>query len=422
MNGTKNGAPWDVVVVGARAAGSSAAMLMARQGMRVLVVDRAAVGTDTLSTHQIQLPGVARLARWGLLDRLVAAGNPAVRKVRFEQDSYVLEGCFPDHDGVDAVHGPRRTLLDPMLVDAARAAGAEVRDHETVEALLRDDDARVTGVRVAGRSGAVREERAALVVGADGKDSFVARTVDAPVYREQPTLTTGFYTYWSGCASDGGQIFAGPTAMVGAWPTDDGLTMTYVAWPAADFGSVRRDPEAAMLTALDAAGDLGERVRGGRREAAVRGTPDLPNRFRRPYGPGWALVGDAGLVMDPITAYGIGHAFRDAELVAQAACEGAGDPVRTETAMAGYQRDRDADAVPAYELTLDVASFAPLRPEQRVLLGRLAGDPVETSRFLGVLTGAISTTEYFSGRNLFHVLGVRGMARVVGAKAFARSA
>lgn len=416
-----NGISWDVVVVGARAAGASTAMLMARGGMKVLVVERATVGTDTLSTHQIQLPGVARLARWGLLDRLVAAGNPAVRKVRFEQGPFVLEGCFPEHDGVDAVHGPRRTLLDPMLVHAAREAGAEVRDRETVDGLLRDGDGRVVGVAVRSRSGAVSAERATLVVGADGKDSSVAREVDAPVYRERPVLSTGFYTYWSGFPLEGGQIFAGTESLVGAWPTDDGLTMTYVAWPATDFDAVRHDPEAALLAALDNAGDLGERTRAGRREAPVRGTPDLPNRFRRPYGPGWALVGDAGLVMDPITAYGIGHAFRDAELVARAAVDGSGDPGRTDAAMARYQQVRDAEAVPAFELTLDVASFAPLRPEQRVLLGRLAGDPVETSRFLGVLTGATRADDYFSGRNLLHVLGVRGMAKVVRAKALART-
>ncbi len=417
-----NRTTWDAIVVGARAAGSSTAMLMARQGMRVLVVDRVAVGTDTLSTHQIQLPGVARLARWGLLDRLVAAGTPAARTLRFEQGPYVLEGRFPDHDGVDAVRGPRRTLLDPLLVDAARGAGAEVRDHETADGLLRADDGRVTGVRVRSRSGTVTVERAGLVVGADGKDSFVAREVQAPVYREQPALTTGFYTYWSGVASDRGHVCAGPEAMVGAWPTDDGLTMTYVGWPAARFESVRADPEGALLGALRQAGDLGQRVVAGRREAPVRGTPDLPNRFRRPYGPGWALVGDAGLVMDPITAYGIGHAFRDAELVARAALEGAGDPDRTDAAMAGYQRERDADAVPAFGMTLDVASFTPLRPEQRVLLERIAGDPVETSRFFGMLTGAIRADEYLAGRNLFHLLGVRGMARIARAKAFARSA
>jgi len=395
-------------------------MLMARGGMRVLVVDKVAVGTDTLSTHQVQLPGVACLARWGLLDQLVAAKNPAARRVRFDMDGLVLDGRYPTFEGVDAVHGPRRTLLDPMLVAAARDAGAEVRDQLTVESLCRDGEGRVTGVRLHGRDGGSTVESASLVVGADGKASTVAHQVGATSYRETPALSAGSYTYWAGLPAAGGEIYGRPGLLVGAWPTDDGLTVTYVGWPAGRFDDVRRDPEAAVLAALDRCGDLGERARSAARAEPVRSTPDLPNRFRTPYGPGWALVGDAGLVMDPIMAYGIGHAFCDAERLAAAALEGAGDPSRTGTAMAAYQQARDAATMPAMSLTLDTASFAPLRPEQRVLLERLTGDDEETSRFLGVLTGAVPAAEYFGGRNLMRVLGLRGMARVVRARAVGR--
>jgi 2-polyprenyl-6-methoxyphenol hydroxylase-like FAD-dependent oxidoreductase len=414
------GQRWDAVVVGARAAGAATAMLMARGGMRVLVVDKVAVGTDTLSTHQVQLPGVACLARWGLLDRLVAAKNPAARRVRFDMDGVVLEGGYPTYQGVDAVHGPRRTLLDPMLVDAARGAGAEVRDQVTVAGLCHDVDGRVTGVRVHGRGGDETVETASLVVGADGKGSTVAREVGATAYRETPALSAGSYTYWAGLPVAGGEIYGRPGLLVGAWPTDDGLTVTYVGWPSERFDEVRRDPEAAVVAALDRCGDLGERARSAARAEPVRSTPDLPNRFRTPYGPGWALVGDAGLVMDPIMAYGIGHAFCDAERLAAAALEGGGDPARTEPAMAAYQQARDAATMPAMALTLDTASFAPLRPEQRVLLERLSGDAQETSRFLGVLTGAVSPSEYFGGRNVARLLGLRGMARVVRARVSAR--
>src|SRR5215475_7182449 len=118
---------YDVVVVGARPAGAASAMLLARAGLRVLAVDRARFPSDTLSTHQVQLPGVALLRRWGLLDAVVASGAPPAARIRFDAGGAVLDGVLPRHDGVDAIYSPRRTVLDAILIDAARAAGAEVR-------------------------------------------------------------------------------------------------------------------------------------------------------------------------------------------------------------------------------------------------------------------------------------------------------
>src|SRR5690349_408838 len=109
---------YDVIIVGARVAGASTAMLLARRGLKVLVVDRATFPSDTLSTHQVQLPGVARLARWGLLDAVLAAGAPLTRDVRFDQGDAVITGRYPAYQGVEAMCSPRRTLLDRVLVDA----------------------------------------------------------------------------------------------------------------------------------------------------------------------------------------------------------------------------------------------------------------------------------------------------------------
>ena len=123
---------YDVIIVGARVAGSATALLLARRGLKVLVLDRATFPSDTLSTHQVQVPGVARLARWGVLDQILAAGTPATRNVRFDQGEAVITGRFPHYVGVDFMCSPRRTLLDKALVDAARAAGAEIRENFTV--------------------------------------------------------------------------------------------------------------------------------------------------------------------------------------------------------------------------------------------------------------------------------------------------
>jgi 2-polyprenyl-6-methoxyphenol hydroxylase-like FAD-dependent oxidoreductase len=402
---------YDVIVVGARVAGSATALLLARRGLTVLVVDRQRFPSDTFSTHQIQLPGVARLRRWGVLDRLVDAGTPAVQRVRFDAGDAVLDGCFPAYDGGNAVYGPRRTLLDAALLDAARATGAEVWEGFAVTGLVRDGDA-VAGVRGARRGdGAETTVRARLVVGADGKHSLVAREVGAAAYHEEPASTAACYTYWSGVDLSGGEMYARDGRAVGAWPTDDGLVMTYAAWPIAEFAELRSDVEGNLLKALDQAGDLGDRVRAGTRAERIRSSNDLPNRFRVPHGPGWALVGDAGLVLDPITAQGIGDAFRDAELLADAIVTGLSGG-RVDRALAGYRRQRDRAALPMYRFTRQLARLAPMRPAERELFAALAADPRETERFFGVVTGVLAPTAVFSPPRLIRLLGLRGFLRL----------
>ena len=400
---------YDVIIVGARVAGSSTAMLLAGKGLRVLLVDRATFPSDTLSTHQVQLPGGARLRRWSLLDQVVASGAPAARKVRFDAGPVVLQGCYPVFEGVDAVYSPRRTVLDALLLEAARAAGAEVREQFIVEELTLEAG-RVSGIRGRSKGGQPVTEAARLVVGADGKHSLVATTVGAPVHHDRPPLTMGCYTYWHDVPLDGGEIYARPRRAVGAWPTNDGLTLTYLAWPVEEFPAFRADVEANALRTLDLAGDLGERVRAGRRAERFRASPDLPSFFRRPFGPGWALVGDAGLVMDPVTGQGIGDALRDAELLAEAVEAGLGGRRPLGGALAGYERARDRAALAMYEFTTDLAAFGPPTAEQQALFGALEGRPDEIGRLLGVLTGAVPMADYFRPRSLLRVLGVRGLA------------
>src|SRR6476660_8339448 len=186
---------YDVIIVGARVAGASTAMLLARRGLKVLVADRATFPSDTLSTHQVQLPGVARLARWGVLDAVLAAGTPLTRDVRFDQGDAVITGRYPAYQGVEAMCSPRRTLLDRVLADAARAAGAEVRENFAVEEIL--GDGQVTGIRGQEKGGPAVTEQARLVIGADGKHSLVAKAVGARAYRARPPRSMAFYTYWS---------------------------------------------------------------------------------------------------------------------------------------------------------------------------------------------------------------------------------
>ncbi len=207
-------------------------------------------------------------------------------------------------------------------------------------------------------------------------------------------------------------MYARDRRLIGVWPTNDGLVMTYVAAPADEFRGFRGDVERHVLASLDLAGDLGERVRAGGRAERFYGTADLAGFFRKPYGAGWALVGDAGLVMDPVTGQGIGHAFRDAELLADAITDGLDGRTALDAALAEYERRRNAASLPIYEFTAELASFGPPKVEERVLFEALAANQAETARFLLVLTGALPFEEYFTPKNLLGIIGVRGLARV----------
>jgi 2-polyprenyl-6-methoxyphenol hydroxylase-like FAD-dependent oxidoreductase len=398
---------YDVIVVGARAAGATTAMLLARQGLRVLVVDRARFPSDTLSTHQVQVPGVARLHRWGLLDGVRKAGTPATRRVRLDAGHTVLDGHFPAYQGVDVLYSPRRTVLDALLVEAARAAGAEVREGFVVEQVVGDGD-RVTGIRGFERGRPPVTERAQLVVGADGKRSRVAAAVGARRYRERAARSFACYTYWSGVPMSSGELYQRPGRAVAAFPTNGGLVMVYTAAPIAEFADFRADVDTHYRGTLDLCGDLGDRVREGVRAERFRATPDLPNLFRVPCGPGWALVGDAGVVMDPVTAQGIANAFRDAELLADAvasatgasaggASAGGAGPARLDRALTGYWRQRDKAVRPMYDFTVRLAGLEPMGWVERRLLASIVDRPEEVDRFLGAFGGVVPLREYRRG-------------------------
>jgi flavin-dependent dehydrogenase len=307
---------YDAIIVGARCAGSPMAMLLARKGYKVLVVDKATFPRDTISTHLIHPLGVAALKRWGLLDRLLATGSPPINLYAFDFGPVTITGA-PASEEASASYAPRRTVLDKLLVDAASEAGAEVREGFTVEQLV-IADGHVTGVRGHGEGGQVVTEHARVVIGADGRRSLVADVVRPETYNEKPKLLAGYYTYYSGLPMDNRfETYIRPQRGFAAWPTNDGLTLVIAGWPFAEFEANRKDIEGNYLTTLEMAPSFADRVRTATREERFVGTA-VANYFRKPYGPGWALVGDAGYNRDFITAQGIQDAFRDAEVCARA--------------------------------------------------------------------------------------------------------
>jgi flavin-dependent dehydrogenase len=402
---------YDAIVVGARCAGSPTAMLLARRGYRVLLVDKARFPSDTLSVHYVHQPGGARLARWGLLDRVAGSNCPPVRRQRLDFGPVVLEGAPPPADGVADAYAPRRTVLDQILVEAAAAAGAEVRERFTVEGLVADGE-RVTGVRGRAAGGATVTEAARIVVGADGLHSRVARAVQAPAYDTRPAFTCAYYAYWEDLPIQGAELYARPDRMILAGPTNDARTLVIVYWPVAAFHEVRTDVEGHFLAALDLVPDLAERARAGRRVERFRGTADLPNLYRRPHGPGWALVGDAGYHKDPITAQGISDAFRDAELLAEAIDDGFAGRRPLAEALAAYERARNEATRPIYELTCQFAALQPPPPEMQLLIAALRGNQEQTDRFVGTVVGTVPIPEFFAPENLAQIMGAATEAAV----------
>jgi 2-polyprenyl-6-methoxyphenol hydroxylase-like FAD-dependent oxidoreductase len=389
---------YDLIVVGARCAGSPTAMLLARKGYRVLVVDRATFPADTVSTHIVQPLGVAALARWGLLDRLVATGCPPIHTYAFDFGRIVISGA-PGTEDAPVAYCPRRTILDKLLVDAAAEAGAEIREGFSVEEVL-IEDGRVVGIRGHSRGGGHVTERADVVVGADGWHSVVAEFGRPERYDEKPPLLATYYSYWSGLPLDGRfELYSLPLRGFGAAPTHDGLTMIVGGWPYAEFAANKQDVEGHFSKMLELVPRFAERVRDARREARFAGAA-LPGYFRTPFGPGWALVGDAGYIKDAITAQGIGDAFRDAERCATALDEALTGARSFDEAMGEYQRVRDAHVRAMYEFTCQVATMEPPPPEMERLLAAIHGNQQAMDGFVRVNAGTISPAEFFSPENV----------------------
>ena len=254
-------------------------------------------------------------------------------------------------------------------------------------------------------------ERARVVVGADGARSFVARSVRAPVYCDRGMLTCNYYTYWSGVPVEGAELYPRAGRGVVADKTNDGLTMVTALWPKEEFNRVRSNIEGEYMRSVDeCAPALAERLRAGRREERFAGTGFLPNLFRKPYGPGWALVGDAGYVKDPITAQGITNSFSHAEMLAEALDEALSGRAEMEKALADYERGRNDEVLAMFEHTCQLARLEPPPAELALLLAALRGDREETGRFLGTVTGTVPVREFFSPENVGRIIRASALA------------
>ncbi len=358
---TTNRSRHDVVIVGGRVAGSATAMLLARLGHDVVVVDQASFPSDTPSTHSIARSGVVQLRRWGLLDEVLDSGAPAIRQVTFHALGESVTRPIKHKAGVDLVVAPRRYVLDTIVATAAERAGADVRLGVTVTGVRRDEQGRVVGVDGHDRAGVPIGIGARYVIGADGLQSRIARSVGAAIKEARMADGAAQYAYYAGSPWTGIEFFVAAGSLAGVFPTHDGQACIWITNPSADAKAVRRRT-GSRVEAFDellerSAPQLAERLRHARRTSPVRGMLRMPNQVRQAFGPGWALVGDAGYHRDAVTGYGISDAFRDAELLAVALDQALGASAEETTALAAYQQQRDRAIREIFELTCRLAAY-----------------------------------------------------------------
>ncbi|OPC84023.1 FAD-dependent oxidoreductase [Embleya scabrispora] len=384
---------YDVIVIGARCAGSPAAMLFARQGYRVLLLEKARFPLDTLSSHYIHQPGVALLGRWGLLDDLRASGCPPIDHESYDGPGVRLDGFSLPVDGYRTTYAPRRFVLDPILARGAVASGVDFRESCAVTDLIFEDD-RVVGVRYTTPEGTEATDRARLVIGADGMRSLVARKVGAQNVVEHPRATCVYYSYWADVPSSF-ELFERPGRWIAAIPTNDDLTLIMTYFPQDEFPTVRTAVEPAYLEAVRTTNPvLFERMAAGKRVEQMYGTGHQENYFRKAYGPGWVLLGDAVHHKDSITARGITDAFIQAQTLVDHIGDGLHDDAVLKRALRRYENDLNNNFLNLYQGVLNVAE---LKPEGRTeMLRKLVGHQDLIDRYFSTVSGACSLDDFYN--------------------------
>lgn len=368
IHSSKVTADFDVIVVGARAAGAATALNLARGGARVLMVDRAPAGSDTLSTHAIMRLGINLLDRWGVLPKLISAGTPVIRRTIFQYGNDRIELAIKPDGAVEGLLAPRRHLLDRVLAEAASDAGAEWAAGVSLEGLLRKDGARVGGAVLRDTNGRQFEVTADIVVGADGRNSTVAKLVGSTAYEVSRNATASIYGYFNAPADDAYNWVFMPGFTGGIIPTNNGQVCAFISVPPDRLnGAIGEDPLAGLIDHFAQVDpDMAEQLRTGGPAERLRRFPGAPGHLRQSFGPGWALVGDAGYFKDPATAHGITDALRDGDALARAILSVKPGSLRH------YQENRDRLSHNLFAVTNRIAALDWSMPELKRLHMELA--------------------------------------------------
>ncbi len=401
---------YDAVIIGARAAGSPTAMLLARKGFKVALIDRDDFPSDTISTHMIHVQGVAAMNRWGILDAFDTGDTPKLRQMSFAMGPISVTGNVPSHEGLDYFIAPRRYLFDKHLVDSAVEAGAELYTGINIRELVTEDGV-VTGVTGYDRDGIPVQFDATVVIGADGMNSRIARLVDAKEYRNQPSLTACYIAYWTGTGITEPMVYFRDGNCIGIIPTNQGQVVIWVQFPRERMDTFKKDIEGNYHRALDLVPGLGEQVRSGTRVERFVGTGDVRGFFRQPYGPGWALVGDAGYHKDPTLGHGIMDAFFQAEILVEALSDVFSGRQDFETAMAVFQQQRDFHHSDDYDFVTSLSYLDKEHSADEIaLLLALSQDQDAADQYISVISGIMPISEFFAPENLGRIMARNSLA------------
>jgi 2-polyprenyl-6-methoxyphenol hydroxylase-like FAD-dependent oxidoreductase len=417
----EGGDTYDVIIVGARVAGAATAALLAQQGARVLLLERARFPAPIVSCPIFFGNSLAVLERIGVLDAVEAIGAPRIRYYGTRTPDFDLVARLPPSHGRDYAYAIRREVLDTVMLRCVQTyPGITVREGFTVTGLVWSLG-QVVGVRGRQGGGAEQVFYARVVVGADGKRSLVARAVGAPTYARLAGKTCVFYAYYRDFAplhEPSAVAYWGTDRRRGAlvFDADAGLTLVSVGLPAEEFAAARKDPEATLEQTWRSIPELAARGRRATRATPVMGQGPVDSFYRQSYGPGWVLVGDAGHYIDPITGQGINNALRSAELFA-AAWARAQRRTAWRRAMAEYQRQRDAETRPMYDFLafserLQQAAEAGL-DLSTPLMRAIARQPKTAMRYAGIYSGATPVQAFFNPLNLARIMLADGLHYLV---------
>lgn len=406
--------PYDVIIVGARVAGAATAALLAEQGAQVLLLDKAIFPAPTVSCPVFFGNSLSIFERIGVIDAVERIGAPRIKRYGSRGPGMDLVARLPAVHGRDYAYAIRRDVLDTTVLNEIRKrSGITVRENFSVTGLIWGGD-QVVGVR--GRQGGGSEQSiyARAVVGADGKRSIVARLAGADTYATIPGDTCIFYAYYRNfhqIEEPSALVYADETRSSGAliFDADDGLTVVSVGVPAEQFDAARKDAEGTLERTWRSIPEVAERGRDAVRATAVMGQGPTDSFYRKPFGPGWALVGDAGHYLDPITGQGINNALRSAELFAAAWARTQGR-WSWQRALEEFWQQRDRETRPMYDFTANAAKMRPFfenpvgRSVATMINDALNRQPEEATRYIGIYCGATDVGSFFNPMNLLRIV------------------
>ncbi len=402
---------YDVIVVGARMAGSATAALLAQQGARVLLLERSTLPAPTVSCPIIYGNSLQIFDEMGVLPAVEAIGAPKIRYYGGRVPNLDLVARLPAVFGRDYAYSIRRDVLDTVVLNEVKQMPSiTVREGFNVTELVWGNG-RVVGVRGRQNGGALETIYGWGVVGADGKRSKVAREVQAPIYLSHPNPSCIFYAYYRNfepLSEPSAVVYADPERLLTTlvFDADAGLTVVSVGVPNAEFATARKDPEGTLRRVIDAFPEVQHRARNAERVTKVMGQGPIDSYYRQSYGAGWALVGDAGHYVDPVTGQGINYALYGAAFLAQAWAR-TRRRASWEQAMAEYQRNRDAYTRPMFNL-ISFGSQAEWLRELGIDIGTplmqaISRRPDVMTRYIGMYNGATSVDEFMHPLNLLRI-------------------